>query len=116
MLVKIFTHSLGMATIHKKCGLVPGQNSLDAEIAGCAMLMGNLDKRVTKRVNGHYVLQCCLQPICMLHFSEECSARFLWVSSGSGVRCFEVRVVCGRGSSHQSVKIDIELPVASVYA
>ena len=27
----------------------------------------------------------------------------LWVSCGSGVRCFEVRVVCGRGSDVQSV-------------
>ena len=91
MLFKIFTHSLGMATIHKKCGPVPGQNSLDAEIGGCAMLMDNLHKWVTKRVNGHYVLQWCLLPICMLHFSEECSTRVLWVSGGSGVRWFEVR-------------------------
>ena len=39
MLIKIFTLTLGWATIHKKCGSVLGKNSLDAEIAGCSMLM-----------------------------------------------------------------------------
>ena len=42
MLIKVFTQALGWVTIHKKCGPVPSQNSLDAEIGRCAMLVCNL--------------------------------------------------------------------------
>ena len=52
MLIKVFTLTLGWATIHKKCGPVPGQNSFD-EIEGCSMLMGNLIKLVNKYVSDH---------------------------------------------------------------
>ena len=36
MLMKIFTQALAWARLTKKCGPVPGQSSLDAEIGGCA--------------------------------------------------------------------------------
>ena len=35
---------MGWATIYKKCGPVPGKNSIDAEIAGCSMLIESLKK------------------------------------------------------------------------
>ena len=38
----------------------------------------------------------------------------LWVSSGSGVRYFVVRVLCGRGIRHSVCQNDTELAVASM--
>ena len=48
MLIKVSTQALGLVQIDNKCGPVPGQNSLDAEIGGCAMLMGSLIQWVEK--------------------------------------------------------------------
>ena len=75
-----FTQALEWATVRKKCGPVPSNNSFDAEIGSCAMLMGSFNKRVIKRVNGHYVHQGCLPPIHTMHFSVECCAHELVVT------------------------------------
>ena len=76
-----FLHRLwGWATIHKKCGPVSGMNSLDAEIAGCSMLIENWKKWVDKCVYVHQVSPWCLSPLCMVHLSLECFARKLTVT------------------------------------
>ena len=44
MWVTVFTHVFGWHTVHKKCGPVPGGNSLAAEIFGCSMLIESMKK------------------------------------------------------------------------
>ena len=44
---------MGWATIYKKCGPVPGKNSIDAEIAACSMLIESLKKRLDTCVHAH---------------------------------------------------------------
>ena len=52
-LIQVFTQTLKWATVYKKCGPVPGQNSLDAGKGGCAVLMSNgsqwIDKCLSER-------------------------------------------------------------------
>ena len=48
IMIQAFTDALGWAPIHKKCGPVQGQNSLDAELGGCGMLMENLRQWIDK--------------------------------------------------------------------
>ena len=43
-----FSESHGWSTFYKKCGPVPGNSSLDAEIAGCGMLIDNLNQWMEK--------------------------------------------------------------------
>ena len=38
IMIKAFTKTLGWVPIYKKCGLVTGQSSLDADLGGCGML------------------------------------------------------------------------------
>ena len=38
----------GWFTFYKKCGPVPGNNSLDAEMGGCGTLMDNLRQWIDK--------------------------------------------------------------------
>ena len=40
----------GWFTFYKKCGLVPGNNSLDADMGGCGMLMDHLLEWIDKCV------------------------------------------------------------------
>ena len=40
----LYTRDTGWITWHKKCELVPGTNSLDAERGGCAMLIESLQE------------------------------------------------------------------------
>ena len=47
-MIQAFMNGLGWAPIHKKCGPVQGQNSLDAELGGCGMLMENLRQWIDK--------------------------------------------------------------------
>ena len=47
-MVQAFTKTLGLARIHKKCGLVMGRNSLDAELGGCGMLMESSSQWIDK--------------------------------------------------------------------
>ena len=42
IIILLFSPKTGWITIYKKCGPVPGNNSLDAELGGCAMLIENL--------------------------------------------------------------------------
>ena len=42
--------------IYKKCGPVPGRNSLDAELGGCALLVKNLSQWIDKRMSERQVL------------------------------------------------------------
>ena len=64
IMIHVFAETLGWATGYKKCGPVPGRNSLDDELDGCAMLMNNLsqwiDKRMRERqvLSGHSPAQC----------------------------------------------------------
>ena len=60
MLIKIFTRTLGLARIYKKCLPVPGKNFLDAQIAHCSMLIESLKKWVDKCVNVQSVPSWCL--------------------------------------------------------
>ena len=46
--ILLFTQGTGWVTIYKKCGPVPGTNSLDAELGGCAMLIESLDMWLRK--------------------------------------------------------------------
>ena len=54
--MKVFTQALGLATIYKKCGLVPDENSLDAEMGGSAMLMNSLGQWIDKSMRERQVL------------------------------------------------------------
>ena len=47
-MIQAFTKTLGLARIHKKCGLVMGRNSLDAELGGCGMLIESSSQWVDK--------------------------------------------------------------------
>ena len=51
ILITEFTQALGRLPIHKKCWPVSGQNSLDADVGGYAMLMSNLVQWVDKCTN-----------------------------------------------------------------
>ena len=42
IMIMACSEALGWFPIFKKCGPVVGQNSLDAELGGCGMLMDNL--------------------------------------------------------------------------
>ena len=39
IMIQVFNKTLGWVPIHRKCGLVRGRSSLDAELGGCGMLM-----------------------------------------------------------------------------
>ena len=48
MWVKVFTHALGWFAIHERCEPVPKDSSLDAEISGCGVVIGSMEKCVGK--------------------------------------------------------------------
>ena len=84
--VEQYSHTImGWATIYKKCGPMPGKNSIDAEIAGCSVLVESLKKKV-----GHMCacsLRFTLVSLALMHTpASTCGC------PGSGVRCFVVRV------------------------
>ena len=60
--MKVFTQALGLATIYKKCGLVPDENSLDAEMGGSAMLMNSLGQWIDKSMRERQVLSGLSHP------------------------------------------------------
>ena len=111
IMIHVFAETLGWATGYKKCGPVPGRNSLDDELDGCAMLMNNLsqwiDKCMRERqwLSGHSPAQSifwrnALHPGGPLPASHPHASRSV---SGSGVRGFGGSGE-GRGSGIQSVK------------
>ena len=104
-------------TIYNKCGPVPGQNSLDAEIGGCAFLVNNLSQWIDKCMSERHVLSG-LSP--HKSFPEECLARAWTVTDTSaswyvgGLRleaswCRVVKEEC----QEFSLSDDIETSVAS---
>ena len=114
MLIMTFTQSSEWTTIHQKCRPVPGKDSLDAEIGGCSMLIESLNQWVTQRVNVQLSstvvspahLHCIFVGMLCTRVDRDRAPHpsvDLWVSSASGVRCFVVRMVCGRGLGVQSV-------------
>ena len=105
MLINIFTHTLGWATNDKKCGPVPSKDSLDAEIAGCSMMIESLKM-------GEQVCVCSVGFIAK-SLSHMHVAFFVGMLPTPPLRrsvdvkwlgcCCEVRVVRGRRSDLQSV-------------
>ena len=51
IMIQVFTKTLGWVPIHKKCGLVGGRNSLDAELSSCDILIENLNQRINKSLH-----------------------------------------------------------------
>ena len=66
MNILLFTPATGWITIFKKCGPVPGNNSLDSELGGCAMLMENLN--IWLRKCGKNVLKLMMQMTCCIKY------------------------------------------------
>ena len=94
MLTEVFAQASVWVAVHKKCGRVPGQNSLDGEIGGCALLLRGLN--VDKCTRGHEVLCGFFPAHCIfrrnaLHAGGPSpnpppAPLGLWVACGSGVR------------------------------
>ena len=63
--------------LQKKCGLVTGQNSLDAELGGCGMLMGNLPPRIDRSVYEQRtpIIAVDVSLLYKVQLSVECLAR-----------------------------------------
>ena len=95
ILIQVFTQALGWVTINRKCGPVPGQNSQDAGMGGCAMLMSNLIQWVDICTNERWVLSGFSPARCIfrrnaLHAGAPLPSPphprlSLWVACGSGV-------------------------------
>ena len=50
IVIMAFSDQHGCSTFYKKCGPVPGNNSLDAEMGGCGMLVDNSRQWIDKCV------------------------------------------------------------------
>ena len=124
MWVNVHTHARGWHTVHKKCELVPGGNSLDAEIWGCAMMIESMKKWVVKMCvlmnvslrtvhffGGTHCTRVCVvtepytpEPFCEGLVARVCDARWCW-DVGRALRvgcsvCRTTHAVAETSSSH----------------
>ena len=83
IMIMAYSDPHGRFTFYKKCGPLPRNRSLDAEMGGCGMLMNNLRQWIDKcvRQKAREFPDCC--GVCLfptMHFSETCVARGLTVT------------------------------------